>query len=75
METIVNVRGFCVCGSLDEGVQGEQNRSHSRRSSLSQGLAWGTRMGTWFLPYNFFAELFAFAAPFMPDWKTHNKSR
>jgi hypothetical protein len=39
------------------------------------GLAWGTRMGTFFLPYNFFAELFATAAPFMPDWKTHNKHR
>ena len=39
------------------------------------GLAWGTRMGTFFLPYNFFARAFAIAAPFMPDWKTHNKDR
>lgn len=38
-------------------------------------MAWGTRMGTWFLPYNMFAEIFAFAAPFMPDWKTHNQHR
>ena len=38
-------------------------------------LAWATRMGTFFLPYNFFSELFATFAPFMPDWKTHNKHR
>ena len=39
------------------------------------GLAWGTRMGTFFLPYNLFSELFATAAPYMPDWKVHNKHR
>jgi len=39
------------------------------------GLAWGTRMGTWFLPYNAFATLFAMAAPYMPDWKKHNVGR
>merc|ERR1712113_81188 len=39
------------------------------------GLALGTRMGTFFLPYNLFAMLFATAAPYMPDWKTHNKDR
>jgi short-subunit dehydrogenase len=39
------------------------------------GLAWGTRMGTFFLPYNFFSEVFALAAPFLPDWKAHNKNR
>lgn len=39
------------------------------------GMAWGTRMGTFFLPYNFFARAFAMAAPMMPDWKTHNKDR
>lgn len=39
------------------------------------GLALGTRMGTWFLPYNFFTEVFAAAAPYLPDWKTHNKAR
>jgi len=38
-------------------------------------LAWSTRMGTFFLPFNFFTELFAFAAPFLPDWKNHNKNR
>ena len=38
-------------------------------------LAWSTRMGTFFIPYNFFAEMFATAAPFLPDWKTHNKHR
>jgi len=38
-------------------------------------LAWATRMGTFFLPYNMFTELFALAAPYMPDWKTHNKHR
>jgi short-subunit dehydrogenase len=39
------------------------------------GLAWGTRLGTWFLPYNAFAELFATAAPYLPDWKKHNVHR
>lgn len=39
------------------------------------GMAWGTRMGTFFLPYNFFSELFATFAPFLPDWKNHNKHR
>jgi short-subunit dehydrogenase len=39
------------------------------------GLAWSTRMGTFFIPYNAFAELFALAAPMMPDWKVHNKNR
>lgn len=39
------------------------------------GVALGSRMGTWFLPYNFFTEAFAFAAPYLPDWKTHNKTR
>jgi len=38
-------------------------------------LAWMTRMGTFFLPFNFFTGLFAAAAPFLPDWKTHNKHR
>lgn len=39
------------------------------------GLALGSRMGTWFLPFNFFTEVFANAAPYLPDWKTHNKAR
>jgi len=39
------------------------------------GMAVGSRMGTFFLPYNFFTEIFAAAAPFLPDWKTHNKTR
>mmetsp|Transcript_10073 Transcript_10073/g.20802 ORF Transcript_10073/g.20802 Transcript_10073/m.20802 type:complete len:337 (-) Transcript_10073:228-1238(-) len=38
-------------------------------------LAWSTRLGTFFLPYNIFAEIFATAAPYLPDWKTHNKHR
>lgn len=38
-------------------------------------LAWTTRLATWFLPYNLFTILFATAAPYMPDWKTHNKHR
>mmetsp|Transcript_14659 Transcript_14659/g.33960 ORF Transcript_14659/g.33960 Transcript_14659/m.33960 type:complete len:338 (-) Transcript_14659:211-1224(-) len=38
-------------------------------------MAWSSRMGTFFLPYNFFTEAFAAAAPFLPDWKTHNKTR
>jgi short-subunit dehydrogenase len=39
------------------------------------GMAVGTRMGTFFLPYNFFTEIFATAAPYLPDWKTHSKTR
>ena len=38
-------------------------------------LAWSTRIGTFFVPYNFFTALFAAAAPFLPDWKTHNQHR
>ena len=38
-------------------------------------LAWSTRLGTFFIPYNLFAELFATFAPLMPDWKAHNKTR
>uniref|UniRef100_A0A7S0UI44 Uncharacterized protein n=1 Tax=Pseudo-nitzschia delicatissima TaxID=44447 RepID=A0A7S0UI44_9STRA len=39
------------------------------------GMAVSSRMGTFFLPYNFFTEMFAAAAPYLPDWKTHNKTR
>ncbi|GKY97636.1 hypothetical protein MPSEU_000722000 [Mayamaea pseudoterrestris] len=39
------------------------------------GMAIGTRIGTVFLPFNFFAEVFKFVAPQLPDWKVHNKNR
>ncbi|KAG7343434.1 short-chain dehydrogenase [Nitzschia inconspicua] len=39
------------------------------------GMAVGSRMGTFWLPYNFFTEVFATSAPYLPDWKTHNKTR
>lgn len=39
------------------------------------GMAVGTRMGTFFLPYNFFTELFAFAAPMLGDYKKYNAKR
>lgn len=39
------------------------------------GLAWATRIGTFFLPYNFFTELFTMAAPYLDDWKNHDKNR
>jgi len=39
------------------------------------GMAVSSRMGTFFLPYNIFTEMFAAAAPFLPDWKVHNKNR
>lgn len=42
---------------------------------IEPGMAIGTRMGTFFLPFNLFAELFALFAPFLPDWKVHNKNR
>lgn len=38
-------------------------------------LAWATRLGTFFIPYNLFSEIFATAAPYMADWKTHNQKR
>lgn len=38
-------------------------------------MAWGTRMGTFFVPYNFFTELFAAAAPFLTDYRVHNEKR
>lgn len=39
------------------------------------GMAWGTRIGTFFIPYNFFSELFTAASTFLPDYKVHNKNR
>jgi len=39
------------------------------------GMALGTRMGTFFLPYNFFSCLFSAAAPFLPDYKVNNEKR
>lgn len=38
-------------------------------------LAWSTRMGTFFIPYNLFTGMFAMAAPFLPDYKVHNAKR
>jgi len=38
-------------------------------------LAVGTRMGTFFIPYNFFTCLFASAAPFVSDYKVNHKLR
>ena len=38
-------------------------------------MAWGTRMGTFFVPYNFFTELFTAASPFLNDYKVHDKNR
>lgn len=39
------------------------------------GMAIGTRMGTFFIPYNVFTMIFAAAAPYLPDYKNHNKNR
>jgi short-subunit dehydrogenase len=39
------------------------------------GLAVGTRMGTFFLPYNAFTRLFALAAPYLSDYKKYNQKR
>ena len=38
-------------------------------------MALGTRMGTFFLPYNLFTEAFTAAAPFLQDYKKHNATR
>ncbi|GMI04417.1 hypothetical protein TrRE_jg13273 [Triparma retinervis] len=38
-------------------------------------MAIGTRLGTSFLPYNFFTGMFAAFAPFLGDYKTHNAKR
>jgi hypothetical protein len=38
-------------------------------------MAVGTRMGTFFLPYNLFTAGFTAAAPFLPDYKKHNAAR
>ena len=38
-------------------------------------MAWGTRMGTFFLPYNLFTIFFTLAAPLLPDYKKHNANR
>jgi len=59
-----------------EAITGDILRSIGACAYRDLGtLAWSTRLGTFFLPYNLFAELFATAAPFLPDWKTHNKNR
>lgn len=39
------------------------------------GMAVSTRMGTFFMPYNFFTELFTMAAPYLSDYKRHNAER
>lgn len=39
------------------------------------GMAVGTRMGTFFLPYNFFTGMFTMAAPFLGDYKKHHSER
>jgi len=39
------------------------------------GLAQSTRIGTFFIPYNIFTMMFAAAAPFLPDYKNHDKNR
>jgi len=62
--------------SPDEVLANDMFRSIGACAYRDLGtLAWSTRLGTFFLPYNIFSELFATAAPFMPDWKTHNKHR
>jgi short-subunit dehydrogenase len=38
-------------------------------------MAWCTRIVTFFIPLNTFVMMFSLAAPFLPDWKTHNKHR
>ncbi|KAL9191233.1 hypothetical protein ACHAXT_000939 [Thalassiosira profunda] len=38
-------------------------------------MAWGTRMGTFFVPYNFFTELFTAASTLLKDYKVHNANR
>jgi len=47
------------------------------RCALSDigGMAFGTRIGTWFLPFNIFTKMFAVAAPYLPDYKKHNANR
>lgn len=38
-------------------------------------MAIATRAGTFFIPYNLFTMFFAAAAPYLPDYKNHNKNR
>jgi short-subunit dehydrogenase len=39
------------------------------------GMALGTRIGTFFLPYNLFTIIFTVAAPLLGDYKKHNANR
>jgi len=39
------------------------------------GMALGTRAGTFFIPFNAITMLFGFAAPYLPDYKNHDKNR
>jgi hypothetical protein len=38
-------------------------------------MAVSTRIGTFFMPYNFFTEVFTMAAPYLSDYKRHNAER
>lgn len=38
-------------------------------------MAWCTRIVTFFIPLNTFVMMFTLAAPYLPDWKTHNQHR
>jgi len=38
-------------------------------------MTWGTRMGTFLVPYNFFAEVFTMVSPYLKDYKVHNAKR
>jgi short-subunit dehydrogenase len=39
------------------------------------GMALGVRAGIAFIPYDFLTGIFAFFAPYMPDYQKHNKNR
>jgi short-subunit dehydrogenase len=38
-------------------------------------MAWCTRIVTFMIPMNTFVMMFTLAAPYLPDWKTHNQHR
>jgi len=40
-----------------------------------KGMALGTRAGTFFIPFNFMVYMMGILAPYLPDYKNHNKDR
>ena len=63
--------------ALPDRIVNDIFRSIGSGSALRDlgSMAWCTRIVTFFIPLNAFVMMFTLAAPYLPDWKTHNKHR